>query len=135
MAGIKWVLETSLVKTLANKHQCNVTEWFKSHKVEIPGLPCLLRVAGERPGKDPLVAQFGGLSFTRKKTGFEDTVDFEFECSWWRDAGRRSEAVQRLLAEKYELCGKEGPWRPTTSASSQTSTARDDLRSKVGSKP
>ena len=58
-----------------------VTQIIKSHKVEIPGLPYLLRVAVERPGKAPLVAQFGGLSFTRKKTGFEGTVDFEFECS------------------------------------------------------
>jgi group II intron reverse transcriptase/maturase len=109
MSRIKWVLETSLVKTLAHKHRCHVTQIIKSHKVEIPGLPYLLRVAVERPGKGPLVAQFGGLSFARKKTGFEGTVDFEFECSWWRHAGRRSEAVQRLLAEKCELCGKEGP--------------------------
>jgi hypothetical protein len=105
MTRAKWVLETSLVKTLARKHQCHVSDIRKKHRVEILGLKALQAVE-ERPGKKPLVATFGGISFKRRPEGM-GTADFSFTLAWNLPASQRSEVVQRLLAENCELCKRK----------------------------
>lgn len=111
MSRIKWILQTSLLKTLASKLRCRVSEIRNKYQVVIPalgdGIQKVLRVVIERPGKDPLIAIFGGIPFTRMPDGM-GTVDFAFERTWFVHTGKRSEVVQRLLVEKCELCGVEG---------------------------
>ena len=53
-------------------------------------------------GKKPLVAQWGGISLARDLT---PTVLNDDPPKIW--SGRRSELVQRLLADTCELCGSQ----------------------------
>jgi group II intron reverse transcriptase/maturase len=104
MGTLKWILETSLTKTLARKLRCSVNEVYKRHTTEVLGRKALQAVH-ERPGKDPLVAVFGGFAFTRMPEGL-GMRDFRHESAWFAPGGDRSEIVQRLQANKCELCGK-----------------------------
>jgi group II intron reverse transcriptase/maturase len=105
MNHIRWILETSLVKTLASKLRCSVPEIYRKYRAD--GLDGkVLRVVVERPDKTPLVAAFGGISFKRVPDGMGMT-DFCSVLAWFRPGGKRSEIVQRLLAGKCELCGAE----------------------------
>lgn len=112
MGYIKWILETSLTKTLARKLQCSVTKIYRRYQVTLPdfgdGAHKALRVVIARPDKDPLVALFGGIPFKRTPEGL-GSVDFQFEQAWFAPSAKRSEVVQRLLAGRCELCGEEGP--------------------------
>ena len=111
MSRIKWILRTSLMKTLASKFRCRVSEIRKKYQVVLPdfgdGPQKVLRVVVERPGKDPLVAVFGGIPFTRVPDG-KGTADFDFERAWYAPVRKKSEVVQRLLVGKCELCGADG---------------------------
>jgi hypothetical protein len=111
MSRIKWVLRTSLLKTLASKLRCRVSEIRRKYQVILPdfgdGTQKVLRVVIERPGKDPLVAVFGGIPFTRVPDG-KGTADFDFELAWYAPDRKKSEVVQRLLVGKCELCGGDG---------------------------
>jgi group II intron reverse transcriptase/maturase len=107
MGEIKWILETSLSKTLASKFKVSVTSIFKRYEV-IGAEPRMLRVVIERPEKPPLVAVFGGIRHERRPEGMGIT-DFRFDSAWFAGGDKRSEVVQRLVAGKCELCGKDGP--------------------------
>jgi Type II intron maturase/AI2M/AI1M-like, HNH endonuclease/Reverse transcriptase (RNA-dependent DNA polymerase) len=106
MNTIKWILETSLTKTLASKHRCSVAQVYRKYRVA-NATPVCLRVTIERPDKTPLIATFGGISFLRKPQGQGDISRFD---AWWFNPGRnRSEVVCRLLADRCELCDGAGP--------------------------
>jgi len=106
MQRIKRILEFSLVKTLASKFQCNISEIYRRYKV-VGAEPAILQVVIKRVDKAPLVATFGGIRFERRPEGL-GTTDTPIELAWFRPANKRSEVVQRLLAGKCEICGKEG---------------------------
>jgi hypothetical protein len=101
MAYIKWILETSLTKTLASKFQVSVPVIYRKYQVCWLGKK-ELRVTKTRPGKDPLIAVFGGFPLERIKDG-KGVVDID-RHQWRFPASKRSEVVQRLLAGKCELC-------------------------------
>ncbi|HKB35615.1 MAG TPA: reverse transcriptase domain-containing protein [Gemmataceae bacterium] len=105
MGYIRWILETSLTKTLAHKLRCKVSEVYRKYQVTVLGRKAL-RVLIERPGQEPLAAVFGGIPFERVPGGM-GIIDFTFNKAWFRPGARRSEVVQRLLAGKCELCGAE----------------------------
>ncbi len=107
MGRIRQILEMSLTKTLARKFKCRVSEVYRRYRVTALERK-MLRVVIERPDKEPLVAVFGGISFERIPQGM-GVGDFCPDMAWHQPANRRSEVVQRLLASKCELCGKEGP--------------------------
>jgi hypothetical protein len=107
MRYIKWVLEKSLTKTLANKYRCKVTDIYKKYRAEILGYR-VLRVIVERPGKEPLVAVFGGIPFEKRLDGMGEGMDFCHATVWMKHTSKRSEVVQRLLTGRCELCGVEG---------------------------
>jgi len=107
MNFIKWILETSLTKTLSSKFKCKVTSIYKKYQQVVEGYK-VLQIVIERPDKKPLTATFGGIPFEKNPEGL-GTVDFEFRLAWNRFANKRSEVVQRLLAGKCELCKFEGP--------------------------
>jgi hypothetical protein len=106
MRRIKWVLETSLTKTLAHKHRVSVPCIYRKYGAEILGLKAI-RVVVPRPDKEPLVATFGGIPFKRVPGGMV-VVDFRSEVAWFAPVNRRTEVVQRLVMGKCELCGAEG---------------------------
>lgn len=106
MGQIRYILETSLTKTLANKHKCSVREVYKRY--EVRGLDRkMLRAVIERPGREPLIATFGGIPHVRIPQGM-GVRDFQCTAAWHSKRTGRAEVVQRLLANGCELCGVEG---------------------------
>jgi len=103
MNRIRWILETSMTKTLAHKFKCKVTEVYRRYQV-VQDDRKVLQVVIKRPGKDPLVATFGDFPFERIPEGM-GVVDFRFDSAWYPPGDRRSEVVQRMLAGRCELCG------------------------------
>ena len=100
-ARLRFIMESSLLRTLADKHRSSVGKMWKKHKskVQTPDGPrrCLA-VQVERPGKPPLVARFGGVSLRRQmKAVIRDQVPIR--------RPRRTEILQRLLANVCEVCG------------------------------
>jgi len=107
MGYIKWILETSLTKTLATKFRIRVTRVYKKYQVTFLERK-MLRVVIKRPGKKELIAIFGGIPFERKPDGM-GVVDFNPNETWFSHHRKRTEIVERLLADKCELCGTDGP--------------------------
>lgn len=104
---LKWVMETSLTKTLASKLRISVRKVYRRHGATVRterGSYKVLTVEVQRGGsKEPLVAQWGGISLTRDRNAF---IDDQPRCVWNNE---RTELLQRLLADTCELCGsKEG---------------------------
>src|SRR5439155_817973 len=71
LGRLRWVMETSLLKTLAGKHQATVSATARKHKavMDTPEGPRVcFRIIVERGGdKKPLVAWFGGIPLKRQK--------------------------------------------------------------------
>ena len=99
-----WVMETSLLKTLANKHKTTITAIVKRHKAPVrtpDGVRKCLEARRERgDGKAPLVARFGGIPLRRQKLSPLKDQDPRTTIRFGR-----SELLQRLLADECELCG------------------------------
>lgn len=98
---LRWVMESSLLRTLANKHNTSVGKLWRKHKskVQTPDGPrrCVIATY-PRPDKEPLVARFGGIPLRRKKDAIlKDQVPIR--------RPRRTELIQRLLADECEICG------------------------------
>ena len=68
---LKWVMETSMLKTLAHKHQSTVTTMARKYRTQTvtpTGRLTCFRVEVQRgEDKRPLVAQFGGFAIRRQK--------------------------------------------------------------------
>jgi group II intron reverse transcriptase/maturase len=97
------VMQTSLLRTLANKHKVSVRRLYRKYRTTAPtaaGPLTCLEVVVERGGtQPPLVARFGGIPLRRQKRAA--LVDRRPD----RLRGGRSELPQRLLATECELCG------------------------------
>lgn len=98
---LNWVMETSLLKTLAGKHRSTVTKTAAKYKakVETPYGPrtCFQAMIERGGGRKPLVAQYGGIPLRWQKTAVLQD----------RQPGRAvgpKELVTRLLAGKCEIC-------------------------------
>jgi hypothetical protein len=110
MQAVKWILQTSLLKTLASKYRVRVSKAHARYKVADAN-PAAYRVVIERPDKEPLIATFGGIRFEKKPEGLGIT-DFLQDTAWFGPGGNRSEVVQRMLAGKCELCATlKGPFQ------------------------
>jgi hypothetical protein len=104
LGRLHYVMERSLTKTLARKYRITVPQVYRRFRA-VPdtehGPRRGLQVTVDRGGgKKPLVAQWGGISLARDLT---PTVLNDDPSKIW--SGRRSELVQRLLADTCELCG------------------------------
>jgi hypothetical protein len=67
---LRWVMETSMLKTLARKHRSTVSKMAARHKAKVQtphGLRTRFEVSVERAGSTPLVAWFGGIPLKRQK--------------------------------------------------------------------
>lgn len=98
---LKWVMEQSLVKTLAHKHQMVVSRVYRKYEAThiVDGKPYRgLIVTVPREGKKPLVAEWGGIPLVRN---MKATLEDQPPRIW----GKQSELEQRLLANICEYCG------------------------------
>jgi group II intron reverse transcriptase/maturase len=98
---LHWVMETSLLKTLANKHRSSVSKMARTFKAAA-GTPYgprkCLEARIERNGRKPLVARFGGIPLRRQNDAvISDRVLVPGVI-------RHKEVVTRLLADRCELC-------------------------------
>ena len=104
LAEYKWVMETSLVKTIAKKFNMSCRQIYAQYQTTIEtddGSYKVIQVTVERgPEKKPLVVYFGGISLRWNKKATIDDNQMNF-IIW----SGRSELVERLLAQKCELCG------------------------------
>lgn len=107
MGNIKWILEVSLTKTLARKHQRSVSKIYRKYRKDILDRK-VLQVVVERRDRKPLIACFGGFPFERNPKGLV-SAEFRLHKLWNAAANLRTEVVQRLVNDKCELCGAEGP--------------------------
>jgi hypothetical protein len=101
---LQWVMQVSLLKTLANKHKTTVRAIARKYcttttTAEGKTLACL-EVRVERTEKSPLVARFGGISLARQP-------DAILNDKLPQPRGGRTELLKRLLADTCELCGSE----------------------------
>ena len=102
---LQWIMQTSMLKTLAAKHQSSVVKVAARHRAKIDtphGKRTCFEARIERDGKQPLVARFGGIPLARNKdVKLDDRIP----------APRlypRKELVTRLLKRRCELCGDPG---------------------------
>jgi group II intron reverse transcriptase/maturase len=98
---LKWIMEQSSVKTLAAKLKLTVHQVYERFRATLltDGKPYKgLQTVIQREGKDPLIAQWGGIPLQRRM----DTTLNDDPYLYWNG---RTEIVQRLLAETCELCG------------------------------
>ena len=102
---LEWVMKTSMLKTLACKHDSTVTKMADRYKTTIAtphGPRRCFDVSVERDGGTPLVARFGGIPLRRKKNAvLTDRTPPPVTV-------RRKELVTRLQAGQCELCKQTG---------------------------
>jgi group II intron reverse transcriptase/maturase len=103
LSRLKWVMECSLVRTLAKKLKVSKVQVYKRFKTDYQneyGTYKILEVVVERePGQKPLVARFGGIPLRYNR--WAAINDAPTKPLW----SKRSEVVERLLAQQCELCG------------------------------
>jgi hypothetical protein len=104
LGRLKYVMERSLVKTLARKYRVRVPRIYGRYRAVLEtdqGPRRGLQVTVERgEGRPPLVAQWGGISLARKiRIGSLDDPPTQV----WNSG--RTEIVKRLLADTREMCG------------------------------
>ena len=103
---LRWVMATSLLKTLAGKYDSSVSKMARKYAAttDTPHGPrkCLQVSVDRGKGRKPLVGTFGGIPLRRQKTAV--LIDREPA----RGAARGSELIRRLLAGRCELCGDAG---------------------------
>ncbi|MCA1681620.1 MAG: RNA-directed DNA polymerase [Actinobacteria bacterium] len=102
---LEGVMKTSMLKTLACKHNSTVTTMADRYKTTIAtpyGPRRCFEARVERDGRKPLVARFGGLPLRRKKHAIlTDRTPRPVTV-------RRKELVTRLLTGRCELCKHTG---------------------------
>ncbi|XVQ15874.1 group II intron reverse transcriptase/maturase [Spirillospora sp. CA-255316] len=102
---LRWVMETSMLKTLAGKHRSSMSRMAAKHKVKIQtphGPRTCFEARLEREGRQPLVARFGDLTLHRQKTAtVTDRQPIPVDYP-------RKELIARLLADTCEICQQTG---------------------------
>jgi group II intron reverse transcriptase/maturase len=102
---LRWVMETSMLKTLAGKHKSSVAKMaarFRA-KIETPhGIRTCFEALRHRGNDKPRVARFGGIPLSRRRTAIlHDRVP-------GRNPLPRKEIITRLQRGMCELCGLRG---------------------------
>src|SRR6266536_3296245 len=98
---LTWVMETSMLRTLAAKHNSTVPKMAKRHKAKIETLEghrTCFEARVERQGRKPLVARFGGIPLKSNK----QAVIIDRQPSQVTHPHR--ELIKRFLNGKCELC-------------------------------
>jgi group II intron reverse transcriptase/maturase len=101
---LHYVMQTSLLKTLAHKHKSSVNRMVKKYQTDIEtpyGKMKCLEVRIERGEKKPLIARFAGIPWRRQETARLHDINLHHVVI------PRNELVKRLLQETCELCGSK----------------------------
>lgn len=102
LSRLRWAVEVSLVKTLAQKLRLSCAQVYKKFQRDLvtkDGTYKVLEVKQERgPDKRALIAHFGAVPLKRNEWAVVNE-------SPTRVFSNRSELLERLLAEECELCG------------------------------
>ena len=105
MGKLLWVMETSMLKTLAGKHRSSVTKMARKYKATIgtsAGPRKCFQVVVERGGgRKPLIARFGGIPLRRQHKAVLTDLRPVMAST------RRNELIRRLTAGRCETCGAE----------------------------
>jgi group II intron reverse transcriptase/maturase len=99
-----WDAQTSMLKTLAAKHQSSVAKMAAKYKAKIEtpyGPRRCYEARVPRDGKQPLVARFGGIPLMRNNSAVLTDRTPSHQVTY-----PRKELVRRLLARRCELCGE-----------------------------
>ena len=99
---LRWVMETSMLKTLAGKHGSSVSKMAARYKAKIStprGLRTCFEATIEREGMKPLVARFGGFPLARQKTAILN------DRLITGPAYPHKELIDRLRHGVCEVCG------------------------------
>lgn len=103
---VKWVIQTSMLKTLAAKHHSSVAKMARKYAttIETPHGPrrCF-EVRVERAGRKPLVARFGGIPLKQQRRAVLDDRPPISAVS--RLSG--TELIQRVQEGRCEWCGRK----------------------------
>jgi group II intron reverse transcriptase/maturase len=101
---LRWAMETSMLKTLAGKHDSSVSKMAAKYKatIDTPHGPrtCFQVSVNRGEGRKPLVATFGGIPLKRQKNAVLTDRDP------LPAAPRRKELITRLLTGRCEMCGQ-----------------------------
>jgi len=99
---LRWVTETSMLKTLAGKHKSSVNKMAAKYKTVIDTphgkRTCFQVVVPRDRGRKPLVAQFGGIPLKRQRTAVLTDLAPVLVST------KRNELIHRLLAGRCEIC-------------------------------
>ena len=120
---LQWVMQTSMLKTLAGKHRSSVSKMAARYKatIETPHGPrTCFQASVERAGRKPLVARFGGIPLRRQQNAvLTDRQPVPVTI-------RRKELISTAPARPVrDVRAHRTRCRSTTSASSPTSPTRD----------
>jgi group II intron reverse transcriptase/maturase len=100
MNELRYVYATSLLKTLAAKHNTTTSRIRHRYTMYTPDGKRVIGVEVSRKDKKPLVTTFGQKPILRKR---DVVIKDELPNTWMT----HNELVTRLLANRCELCGKE----------------------------
>ncbi len=98
---LRWVMETSMLKTLAGKHRSSVSKMAAKYKAKIAtpyGPRTCFQASIARDSRNPLVARFGGIPLKRQKTAV--IIDRQPH----RPIYPHKQLISRLLKGRCELC-------------------------------
>ena len=102
LGKLRWVTETSMLKTLAGKHRSSVTQMARKYKAKTttPYGPrtCFEVVVHRNGGKKPLSARFGGIPLHRQHTAILN------DHAPYLSTAKGNELIHRLLAGGCEIC-------------------------------
>jgi hypothetical protein len=102
---LRWVMRTSLLKTLAHKHKSSVRAMVKQYQTttETPYGPmtCLEVKLDRGAEKKPLIARFGGIPLRRQEMAILPDHSSSFVVI------PHNEVVKRLLRDTCEICGSK----------------------------
>jgi group II intron reverse transcriptase/maturase len=102
---LRWVMLSSLLRTLASKHHSTPTRMARKHQAKVitpSGPRVCFEATLHREDRKPLVARFGGIPLQRQKSAVIDDR---------RPDGLhhpRKELITRLLKRRCELCDQTG---------------------------
>ena len=103
--ALRWDAETSMLKTLAAKHQSTVAKMVAKYKAKTDtpyGQRMCFEARIRRANKPDLVARFGGIPLVRK------TGAVLIDRLPGPPPHPRKELINRLLTRRCELCGNPG---------------------------
>ena len=105
LSVVRWAMQVSLLKTLANKHKSTTTKIAKKYRSErtVNGKKYkVIEAKVERKDKEPLISHFGAVPLSRNPK--PDTIhDLKY-----KEYPARNELVKRMLAEECEMCEATG---------------------------